>query len=37
MVHNVIPSEKDLGRNYNSVEKLREHPKMARYLEWKTR
>ena len=36
MIHNMIPSEKDLGRNYNTLEKLKGHPKMAKYLEWRT-
>jgi hypothetical protein len=34
-VHDLIPSEKQLGREYNTAEKLRSHPEVAKYLEWK--
>jgi hypothetical protein len=33
-VHRLIPSEKLLGRQYNTLAALREHPKLARYLAW---
>ncbi len=26
---------KELGRNYNTLDKLREHPDLARFIEWK--
>ena len=34
-IHNLIPSEKELGRHYNSLEKLLAHPQVAGYVEWK--
>jgi hypothetical protein len=30
-------AEKELGRHFNSLETLRQHPLVARYLEWKRR
>ncbi len=36
-VHDLVPSEKALGRHYNTAEKLAGHPDVARYLEWKRR
>lgn len=33
-VHSLIP-EKELGRNYNSREKLLEHPEIEKYVRWK--
>jgi hypothetical protein len=36
MLHELIP-EKELGRNYNSREKLTAHPEVAKYLAWKRR
>lgn len=33
-IHDLAPDEKELGRHYNTVEALREHPKLSRYLEW---
>lgn len=35
MIHNVISSEKDLGRKFNTCSKLKSHPKLARYLKWR--
>lgn len=35
MIHELIPSEKELGRNYNTKEKLVAHPAIADYLKWK--
>lgn len=35
MIHDCCPSEKELGRRYNSREKLLEHPTFSRYLRWK--
>jgi hypothetical protein len=36
-IHALIPDEKDLGRNYNTLEKLLSHPQVAAYVEWKRR
>lgn len=36
-LHDLIPKEKELGRHYNTLEKLRAHPDVARYLAWKRR
>jgi hypothetical protein len=33
-IHRLIPDEKDLGRHYNTVDKLRAHELLARYLVW---
>ena len=34
-IHNLIPSEKEMGKKYNSKQKLMSHPKVAVYLKWK--
>ena len=34
-VHDLVPDEKELGRSYNTIEKLRKHPKVDKYLHWK--
>jgi len=34
-VHRLIPREKDLGRDYNTREKLLAHEKLTRYVAWK--
>lgn len=34
-LHNLIPSEKEMGRNYNTREKLLAHPEVKKYVEWK--
>lgn len=36
MLHQLI-SEKELGRHFNTRDKLLEHPQVARYLRWKKR
>ncbi len=36
-IHDLIPSEKELGRHYNTKEKLLEHEQIARYVEWQRR
>lgn len=36
-VHDLIPDEKELGREYYTVEKLISHPAIAKYLAWKQR
>lgn len=33
-IHEFVPSEKDLGRDYNSLEKLLSHPKIVKHIEW---
>ncbi len=33
-VHKYVPKEKDLGRNYYTLEKLLAHPEIAKYVEW---
>jgi hypothetical protein len=33
-VHELVPSEKDLGRHFNTVEKLLAHEPIARFVEW---
>ncbi len=34
-IHDLIPSEKDLGRYYETKEKLLAHPQVAGYVAWK--
>jgi hypothetical protein len=34
-IHNLIPREKDLGRLYNTKEKLLANPLVANYVDWK--
>jgi hypothetical protein len=34
-IHDLIPSEKELGRDYNTREKLLAHPQIAEYIKWK--
>jgi len=34
-IHKIIPKEKELGKKYNSLEKLLSHPKIAKYVGWK--
>ena len=33
-IHDMIPREKDLGRHYYTLDRLRAHPKMERFLSW---
>ncbi len=33
-IHDLAPDEKELGRHYNTIDKLRAHPQLARFLEW---
>ncbi len=33
-IHRLAPKEKELGRYYNTPQKLREHPKLAAFLSW---
>ncbi len=32
--HKDVPKEKDLGRNYYTLEKLLAHPEISKYVEW---
>ena len=34
-IHDLIPDEKELGRHFNTIEKLLEHPLIAGYVKWK--
>jgi len=34
-IHDLIPDEKQLGRQCPTLDRLREHPEVAKYLEWK--
>jgi hypothetical protein len=34
-IHDLVPDEKELGRHYNTLEKLLRHPEVARYVAWK--
>jgi hypothetical protein len=36
-IHHLIPDEKELGRNYNTREKLMSHPEIGKYVLWKQR
>lgn len=33
-IHRLIPNEKELGRDFHSVERLKRHPAMAKFLGW---
>ena len=33
-VHRLIPDEKELGRHWNTLELLREHPEMMKFVQW---
>lgn len=34
-IHDLIPDEKQLGRHYNTLERLLAHPGVRKYLDWK--
>jgi hypothetical protein len=34
-IHDLIPDEKELGRSYNTREKLLAHPEVAKYVQWR--
>jgi len=36
-IHDLVPSEKELGRHHNTLEKLLAQPAIAKYVEWKKR
>lgn len=33
-IHRFVPDHKQLGRQYNTVQKLREHPEIANFVTW---
>jgi hypothetical protein len=33
-IHELVPDEKELGRNYHTLAALQAHPGIARYLQW---
>jgi hypothetical protein len=33
-VHRLVPSEKDLGRGFATLERLNAHPAIARHIAW---
>jgi hypothetical protein len=36
-IHDLVPDEKELGRHYNTLEKLLAHPEISKFVEWKRR
>lgn len=36
-IHTSVPSEKTLGKDYNTKEKLLTHPMILKYVTWKNR
>ncbi|MEM9588895.1 MAG: hypothetical protein AAGA03_16560 [Planctomycetota bacterium] len=36
-VHRLVPREKDLGRHYNTLEALRNHDQIGRFVQWISR
>jgi len=34
-LHELIPDEKEMGRDYNTLGKLKDHPQVRKYLKWK--
>lgn len=36
-IHDLVPSEKELGRHFNTKETLLGHAKIAAYVKWKRR
>lgn len=34
-IHDLVPDEKELGKNFNTIEKLKQNPAIAKYLKWK--
>ena len=33
-LHELVPSEKELGRHFNTIDKIRSHPRIAKFLIW---
>jgi hypothetical protein len=36
-IHDLAPDEKELGRHYNTLEKLLKHPEIGKFVRWKRR
>lgn len=36
-IHNLIPDEKELGRHFNTTDKLLAQPDVAKYVQWRKR
>lgn len=36
-IHDLISSEKDLGRKFNTIQSLKKNDKIQKYLKWKKR
>jgi len=36
-IHDLVPEEKELGRNYNTRDKLLAHPEIGKFVLWKQR
>jgi hypothetical protein len=34
-IHDLVPDEKELGRHYNTLEKLLGHPEIGKFVRWK--
>lgn len=34
-IHDLVPEEKELGRNYNTLQTLLAHPEIGKYVQWK--
>ena len=34
-IHRMIPDKKELGRQYNTIDRLLAHPEIAKYVRWK--
>jgi hypothetical protein len=34
-IHDLVPDEKRLGRDYNTLEKLLGHPEIGKFVRWK--
>ena len=34
-IHDLVPDEKELGRHYNTLQKLLAHPEIAKYVAWR--
>ena len=33
-IHHFVPSEKELGRDYNTIEKLLTHQEIGKFVRW---
>ncbi len=33
-IHRLVPCEKELGRHFNTIERLRQHELIGRFIEW---